>query len=375
MALDMRALVLHGPDDLRLSTVAKPVALPGSVVVSVQAAPIWDYVPDVVQGMRGYPLAYPLIFGTSCVGRVEEVGPDVTALKPGQLVFCDYLVRLRDQPSSRIVLGYHGGFAPEERALAEGHWRNGCFAEYASFPPENVHVLDEQLLSQQNIKTDSLAEIATFMAAMGALNSINVKPGDTVLVLPATGFFSSSVVSVALSLGAKVVAGSRNEDELKRMVSSLGDDSKHVNAIFLSGDAGVDAAALRAATPGGRGADAYVDYSPPAAAKTTHIVAGIMALKRYGRCCFAGVIIDNVALPYAVIMSNCISIQGSFAQNRSDVVQTIRLIEAGRLVLRKTIAGDFGLSEHSEAFRLAKVNRGWEKMIIFKPGKTVEYGS
>lgn len=40
----MKALVLHGPGDLRLEQVLKPTASPGSVVVRVIASPVWGYV-------------------------------------------------------------------------------------------------------------------------------------------------------------------------------------------------------------------------------------------------------------------------------------------------------------------------------------------
>jgi NADPH:quinone reductase-like Zn-dependent oxidoreductase len=59
----------------------------------------------VIDGSLKFPHTYPQIFGTCCVGRVDEVGPDVTALSPGQLVFCDHIVYLRDAPEHRIVLG------------------------------------------------------------------------------------------------------------------------------------------------------------------------------------------------------------------------------------------------------------------------------
>ncbi len=39
----MKALVLHGPSDLRLDHVPKPRAGPGSVIVRVETAPLWDY--------------------------------------------------------------------------------------------------------------------------------------------------------------------------------------------------------------------------------------------------------------------------------------------------------------------------------------------
>ncbi len=61
--------------------------------------------PEVIDGTRQHQLSFPLTLGTCCVGRIEEVGPDVTSLQPGQLVFSDYIVRLRDAPEERIVLG------------------------------------------------------------------------------------------------------------------------------------------------------------------------------------------------------------------------------------------------------------------------------
>jgi len=361
----MKALVLHGPKDLRLDDVPAPTAQPGAVVVRVIAAPVWDYLPEVVNGERQYPLAYPLIFGTCAVGRVEEVGPDVTSLKPGQLVFCDYIVRLRDEPDKRIVLGYHGGMTAEELKLSSGHWKDGCFAERASFPAENVHPVDEQLLAKQDVSIHQLAEIASVMPGMGAANAIGVKAGETVLVLPSTGFFSSSAIVAALALGAHVVAGSRSKDSLDSLLAFFGEDAKRITPVVLSGDVGQDKAALLAATPGGKGADAYIDYSPPMAATTTHIMASLLALKRYGRCCFAGVIIDNVQLPYALIMANCLTIRGQFAQSREDVVQTVKLIEAGNMKLRKRIVGPYPFEEYAQVMELAAQSKGWEKMILF----------
>lgn len=40
----MKALVLHGPGDLRLEHIPKLTANPGSVIIRVQAAPLWDYI-------------------------------------------------------------------------------------------------------------------------------------------------------------------------------------------------------------------------------------------------------------------------------------------------------------------------------------------
>ncbi|KAK6206492.1 hypothetical protein LQW54_007674 [Pestalotiopsis sp. IQ-011] len=367
MPTHMKALVLHGPNDLRLEQVPKPEAGPGSVVVQVLSAPLWDYLKEVVDGKRQYPLAFPLVFGTCCVGRVTEVGPDVKALQPGSLVFCDYIVHLRDAPEERIVLGYHGGQTALEQKLSSEYWKDGCFAEFARFPAENVHELDEAALDRNGIPPHQMSELASIIPGMGAANAIGVKPGETVLVLPATGFFSSSAIVAALAQGAAVVAGSRSRDKLDALVEHFGDDGRRINPVVLTGDVHQDCAALRAATPGGRGADAYIDYSPPMAAGTTHIEAGLLALKRHGRCCFAGVIVDKVPIPYAAVMAQCLTIKGQFAQSRDDVAQAIRLIEAGNMKLRKEVIARHPLEEYEEALTLAAASGGWKSLVLLTP--------
>jgi threonine dehydrogenase-like Zn-dependent dehydrogenase len=192
------------------------------------------------------------------------------------------MVHLRDDPTKFFVLGYHGGYTPEERKVSSGYWKDGCFAEFARFPAENAHVIDERLLAKQNISTQQLAEVASVGPAMGAANAINVKAGETVLVMPSTGFFSSNAITAALGLGANVVAGSRNKESLDHLLRFF-ENSERIKPVVLSGDTDKDTASILAATPHGKGADAYIDFSPPMAAKNTHIMAGLKALKRNGR--------------------------------------------------------------------------------------------
>lgn len=122
------------------------------------------------------------------------------------------------------------------------------------------------------------------MSAVGAANVIQVRPGETVLVMPATGFFSSSAIVAALGLGANVVVTSRSRDTLNSLITHFGDDGKRITPLVLSGDdITADVDALRAATPDGKGADAYIDFSSPEMAGSTHLEAGLRALKRFGR--------------------------------------------------------------------------------------------
>ncbi|KAI9661825.1 MAG: hypothetical protein M1821_009064 [Bathelium mastoideum] len=348
MSVFMDALVLHGPGDIRHERVSKPKASAGSVVVRVVAAPVWDYVSEVLDGSLHFPHAYPLVFGTCCVGRVDEVGPDVAALQPGQLVFCDHIVYLREAPENRIVLGYHGGHSKEELKFSSGHYKDGCFAEFARFPTENVHLINEQRIGQRGVTPTQLGEISSVMSAVGAANAIQVRPGDTVLVMPGTGFFSSSAIVAALGLGANVVVTSRSKETLDALVEHFGEDGKCITPLVLTGNVTEDTTALRSATPDAQGADAYIDFSSPGMVGDNHLEAGLRALKRFGR-------------------ANSISLIGSFAQSRQDVEFTIRLVEAGNLKLRKHVVGTFGLQDIDKALKLAKEAPGWGKMVVITP--------
>ncbi|KAI9684234.1 MAG: hypothetical protein M1822_005707 [Bathelium mastoideum] len=362
MSVFMDALVLHGPGDIRHERVSKPKASAGSVVVRVVAAPS-----EVLDGSLHFPHAYPLVFGTCCVGRVDEVGPDVAALQPGQLVFCDHIVYLREAPENRIVLGYHGGHSKEELKFSSGHYKDGCFAEFARFPTENVHLINEQRIGQRGVTPTQLGEISSVMSAVGAANAIQVRPGDTVLVMPGTGFFSSSAIVAALGLGANVVVTSRSKETLDALVEHFGEDGKCITPLVLTGNVTEDTTALRSATPDAQGADAYIDFSSPGMVGDNHLEAGLRALKRFGRCCLAGMVPGNVPLPYLIIRANSISLIGSFAQSRQDVEFTIRLVEAGNLKLRKHVVGTFGLQDIDKALKLAKEAPGWGKMVVITP--------
>ena len=75
---------------------------------------------------------------------------------------------------------------------------------------------------------------------------------------------------------------------------------------------------------------------------------------------------DNVALPYALIMSHCLTIRGQFAQDRADVVRAINLIETGGMRLKKTITEEFQLEDHQTALTTVKKAGGWARMVLFR---------
>ena len=192
-------------------------------------------------------------------------------------------------------MGLHGGGYPAAQKLMDSEWRNGTFAEYTKFPLENVFALDEELLIRT--KGYSVAELTWLSGCLvpyGGLREI------VVIVAPATGKFGDAAVTVALAMGAKVIAAGRNTTALAAL-NSVFDGTGRIKTVTLSGDISEDAEALKRAASNADGADAYIDFSPAAAAKSSHIVAALSALRPFGKCALMGDIVGELSIPYELV--------------------------------------------------------------------------
>jgi len=173
-------------------------------------------------------------------------------------------------------------------------------------------------------------------------------------------------------MGATVVACGRNESTLSEM-RKIFDHTGRLETVVLTGDVETDTAAMISASHnGGKGADAFLDFSPPAAAKSTHIASAMAALKPFGKACFMGGINGNVEINYISLMLKSLRIQGRFMYGRDSIVRLIKMIEKGNLKLGEEATGmrtmgTFGLDRIHEAIELAGKERGWGKQVLLLP--------
>ena len=167
-----------------------------------------------------------MVPGGNSVARVAAVGPDATTLKPGQLMYAhDFLAR-RGNPDELCMLGFTSGFSPGTNSMFENEWREATLAEYSRVPLENCIPLDETRLlgsPQQrglDYSNDDLGYLQIPLVAYGGLIDIDLKPGETLVIAPATGQFGGAAVQVASAMGAgTVIAIGRNEKAQKRVQS------------------------------------------------------------------------------------------------------------------------------------------------------------
>lgn len=247
-----------------------------------------------------------------------------------------------------------------------GEWRNGCWATLATAPMESVHVLDEGvLIGKLGYEIEELGSLSQLIVPYGGLSDVGLKAGETVLIAPATGSFSSAAVHVALAMGARVIAMGRNEAalaELKKLA-----EPGRVETVNISGDVQEDISALEKFGP----LDVFFDISPGKAAKSSHIKAGIMSLKPGGRVNLMGGIPGDIELPYWHVSYKGITIKGSLMNTIQQAEELIKMIERGVLKIGSRVgmkvAGKFRLEDWEEALNAATAEGGPGKSVYFIP--------
>jgi D-arabinose 1-dehydrogenase-like Zn-dependent alcohol dehydrogenase len=309
--------------------------------------------------------------GNTAIGRVFEVGPDAVSLTPGQMVFCDITIRARDDPSVTILYGIHGGGYPAAKKLMDGEWRNATYAEYTRFPLENLYPLNESLLiTSMGYRVSDLCLLPVFLVPFGGLSEVDLKPGEVVIVAPATGRYGGAAVAVALAMGATVVAAGRNTTALQTL-HKIHASTGRIRTVVLTEDSARNTELFKSAAGMTKGADVYIDFSPPAVQGSSLLCSGIGALRSFGRCVIMGGMSGDLEIPYLDVMFKSLRLQGRFMYSRHHTIQLIQMMESGLMPLG-TKAGihrteEFGLESVDDALEAAGKLVGWGAHVVLKP--------
>ena len=361
-------------EPLQLETVPIPTAEPGSAVIKVLAASIVSYTREIYDGTRKYPYVTPLTAGTSAVGRIQAVGPDATHLKEGQLVLFDITIRSRDNPTDIFLSAIAQGSTSGSRKLME-YWRDGAYADFVKVPLENAFLLDEdRLCGELGYTIADFTRLTRFMVPWGGLVDIGLRPGETVVIAPATGGFGGGAVHVALALGARVIAMGRNTDKLAKLQKTMAAQypADRLLTVPMIGNQQEETAALLKAA-GSRGIECFFDISPPEGWNSTHFKAAIMALKQSGRVSLMGGQREDVPFPYVKVMHSNLQMKGCWMYTPDDVRSLIRFVEAGSLLLGEKASmsqpKEFSMQDWKKAFDYAFEDESGAGAIIVPNNK------
>ena len=179
------------PDGLELNDIDQPVITDDAVLVRVHAAAVgkgdWLTVqglPYVARLRYGLPNPKHPVPGFDVAGRIESVGPNVTRLQPGDAVF---------------------------------GWCDGSFAEYASVPQGQLVRKPANLSFEQA----AAVPISGFAALQALRDTGGIQPGQTVVIIGASGGVGSFALQIAKAFGAEVTGVcSTNSVDLVRSIGA-----------------------------------------------------------------------------------------------------------------------------------------------------------
>lgn len=213
----MKAVFFHehgGLEVLQYGEVPTPEPGPGEVLVRLRAAALNRLDIWVRNGWPGIRLTYPHILGADGAGEVAALGPGVTQWQVGQRVVinpnigcgkCEYCLAGYDNMCRRWQL--------------LGETRAGTYAEYVVVPEENLLALPEGVSY-----AEAAAAALVFQTAWHSLITRgNLRPGEHVLVVGASGGVNTASIQIAKLAGCTVYVVGSNARKLE-LARELGAD-------------------------------------------------------------------------------------------------------------------------------------------------------
>ena len=338
----MRAVVLrqHGGLENLVFEPAypDPSLRPGDVLLRVRACSLNYHDVFTRKGMPGIKVPLPIILGIDVAGDVLDVGAEVTGFAPGDRVLVD--------PIDRV----DGGLL--------GETMDGGLAELVRVPAHMLIKLDPAV----DHAAAAALPVAYGTAYRMMLTRGRIQPGETVLILGASGGVGTCCVQLAKQAGATVIACASSDEKLERL-KELGAD---VGINYASSDWVRECQRQfgRARVFGGEqgGIDVVVNFTGG-----DTWTQSLRVLRKDGRLLTCGATAGyDPREDIRFIWTFELNIIGSNGWSREDVQALLDLVKQGRLnpVLH---ARRYSIAEGREAMRLLDDRQVYGKVIV-EPG-------
>lgn len=349
----MRAAVLYGPGDIRVTD--RPVPVPGPDEVLVKVAMCGTCGTDLKIFDGHFPQTPPFgefTPGHEWAGTVAAVGAQVDEFAPGDRVCieahsgcgrCDNCLAGR----YTACLNY-GAVAKGHRA--SGMTTDGGFAEYAVHHVSALYALPPQL---------SFEDAVLITTAGTGLYGIDVAGGyvagqDVVVIGPGPVGLTTTASLKALGAAKVILVGTR-QSRLE-----LG---KRLGADHVINARETDAAAVVSELTGGQGADLTIECS--GALSAPQLCAEIT--KRGGKILVVAFYPDKVTVDLAAIVRKDITIFTSRGEGGNNVKRAVALAAQGKIRGAEMITHRFSLEEIATAFRVVRERDGDPVKVVVVP--------
>ena len=339
----MKAAVFHGADKgLKIEDIPIPEIHGDQILVKVAACGACHT--DLHYIDHGVPTFKkpPVVLGHEASGIIEDVGANVTDRQKGQRVLipavltCGKCFACR-QGRENIC---------SDMKMVGNHF-DGAYAEYVAVPAKDVLELPESIpLEEASIIADA---ISTPYHAVK--NRAKVRPGDTVVVFGCGGV-GINAVQLASAAGGYVIAVDINERKLE-WATEFG-AAKVINA------SKVERVSKEVKKLTGGGADIAMEVI----GNPKTIEEAFECVRVGGRLCVVGYTHEKMAVVAGKIMFKELEIVGSLGCRPVDYVPLIRMVEQGKIDVRRLVTHRFSLDEITKAFDVMKEGLSLRSIIV-----------
>jgi len=338
----VKAVIYHGPRDIRLEEVPMPAPGPGEVVVKLGAALTCgtDF-KAYRQGHRVLLGDYPSRFGHELAGTVTALGKGVRTAKEG-----DRVVVANSAPMDDCFWCRNG----QNHLCRSLKLHNGAYAEYDLVPAhivsQNLHPLKPSVA----FEIGALAE--PFSCAIHAAEVHGVREGETALVIGA-GPMCLFLVHALRARGAIVGVVGRSKPPLAAAAAAGAD------ATFSVLDGSVEGKVL--AWADGRGPDHVFE----AVGTPDTYLQAVALVRDGGKVCLFGGCAHGATVPLDVhrLHYKQITLHGVFHHTPKHFKEAVRLLSEGKVKTELIISGAVRL-DGIPAFFAANADKSIPKSVV-----------
>jgi propanol-preferring alcohol dehydrogenase len=280
----------------------------GQILVKTEACGVCHT--DLHAAHGDWPLkpSLPFIPGHEAIGLIAAVGAGVTMVKEGDRVGVPWLYSACG--ACEYCLSAWETVCPH--AQFGGYTRNGGFADYLLADPNYVAHVPAGLTA-----AEAAPLICAGITTYKGIKETGAKPGEWIAISGAGGL-GHLAVQYARAMGLLVCAVDIDDEKLahaKRLGADLVINAKNTNP----------AAALKKGTGGG--AHGVLITAPSLIA----FKQGIGMVRKRGTCVLVGLPPGEFPVPLFDVVSNCITIRGSFVGTRRDMAEALAFAAAGKV--------------------------------------------
>lgn len=329
----MKAVFLHGINDLRLEETPRPAPGPGEVLLRLRVCGLCGT--DVFKISYGQD-GLPAVLGHEIAGEIEALGEGVSGFSPGDRVSASHHL-----PCFKCGFCSRGSCSQCLR-FKENNLRPGGFSEYAVLSKRGVEGALFKIPGELSLEEASFMETAA--CCLRAVKSAGIGPGDSVLV-SGCGPVGLIHAQLAVIFGADRVMVCDVSAPRLESAGRFGD--------FYPLDASrCDIAARVMELTGSRGADAVILTSGSREA----FYPGLESAAGGGRVVIFGGFPPGppLAVEPNILYKKEIKLFGSYSSGPQEQSSALDMISRGRLNVAGLITHRFPLGKINEAVRTAR---------------------